>query len=112
MIAHNITRFTVKTLNGACITLLILETSSFQGANFIEMEVVFATFYTFIAIKATQKLFWRLIAVVFIMTTIFTISRVLVMIMQEEVYVASDGHCKGTIDLYTVTPITQYSALV
>ena len=115
-VAHNKARFTVKTPNGACITLLILETSSFQGANFIEMEVVFAIFYTFnrcyklysvLSEEATQKLFWRLIAVVFIMMTIFTISRVLVMIMQEAVYVTSDGYCKDAIDLYTVTPITQ-----
>ena len=45
---------------------------------------------------------------VFITMTIFTITRVLIMIFQEAVYVRPGGHCKDTIDFYTVTPITQY----
>ena len=47
-IVHNLTRFTIQSTNGACITILILLTSGLQSANFIEMEpVVLIMSYSF-----------------------------------------------------------------
>jgi len=88
-----------------------------QSANLIETEVVIAIFYTFyrchklypvLSSEATQKLFLKVMALTFCVIAIVNTSRILIIVLQEAVYMTPEGYCMAIIDMFTVTPITQY----
>ena len=112
-----LTRYTIQAPNAICITVIIMLTSFLQGANFVETEIVLTIFYTFyrcyklysvLSEEAAKKLFWKLIAVVFGVITIFSTSKVLIIILQEASYMTPTGYCITLPDVYVITPFTQY----
>ena len=119
-ITNLLTRYMIQAPNEVCIMALIALGAFLNGANFIETQIVVTIFYTFyrcyklysvLSEKDAQKLFCRAIVLAVCVIFTFSISRALIIVLQETSFVTSSGHCIGVPGMFGVTPITQYISL-